>query len=159
LSSADLQDSARDARLVTAIGLGDQQAMGRLYNLYSSLVYSVALRVLGDTGAAEDILQEVFIQLWRNPTAFDSGRGFQRQNRRCWAYGLSPCIKEEPPGKFNGIGLTVGFCPVQGRIRHFWRWHRGVFSRSAAGRLKSPSLLIRETGYTTRRDFTTVLKY
>jgi len=75
LSSADLQDSARDASLVTAICSGDQQAMGQLYDLYSSLVYSVALRVVGDTGAAEDILQEVFIQLWRNPTAFDSGRG------------------------------------------------------------------------------------
>ena len=75
MSSADLQDPARDASLVAAISLGDQQAMGRLYNLYSSLVYSVALRVLGDTGAAEDILQEVFIQLWRNPTAFNSSRG------------------------------------------------------------------------------------
>jgi RNA polymerase sigma-70 factor (ECF subfamily) len=35
----------------------------------------VALRVLADTGAAEDVLQEVFMQLWRNPTAFDASRG------------------------------------------------------------------------------------
>ena len=49
--------------------------MGRLYDRYSSIVYSVALRVLGDTGGAEDVLQEVFMQLWRNPAAFDSGRG------------------------------------------------------------------------------------
>ncbi len=75
MSSADRQDSARDASLMTAICSGDQQAMGRLYELHSALVYSVALRVVGDTGAAEDILQEVFIQLWRNPTAFNSGRG------------------------------------------------------------------------------------
>jgi RNA polymerase sigma-70 factor (ECF subfamily) len=33
------------------------------------------LRVLGDTGAAEDVLQEVFMQLWRNPGGFDSSRG------------------------------------------------------------------------------------
>jgi RNA polymerase sigma-70 factor (ECF subfamily) len=38
-------------------------------------VYSVALRVLGDTGGAEDVLQEVFMQLWRNPGVFDSTRG------------------------------------------------------------------------------------
>jgi RNA polymerase sigma-70 factor (ECF subfamily) len=38
-------------------------------------VYSVALRVLGETSAAEDILQEVFMQLWRNPGAFDASRG------------------------------------------------------------------------------------
>lgn len=54
---------------------GDQRAMAELYDRYSSVVYAVALRVLGDTGAAEDVLQEVFLQLWRNPGAFDSARG------------------------------------------------------------------------------------
>jgi RNA polymerase sigma-70 factor (ECF subfamily) len=49
--------------------------MGRLYDRYSSIVYSIALRVLGDTEAAEDVLQEVFLQLWRNPGVFDSSRG------------------------------------------------------------------------------------
>jgi len=49
--------------------------MTLLYDRYSSIVYGVALRVLGDTGAAEDVLQEVFLQLWRNPGAFDSSRG------------------------------------------------------------------------------------
>jgi RNA polymerase sigma-70 factor (ECF subfamily) len=49
--------------------------MATLYDRYSSIVYSVALRVLADTGAAEDVLQEVFMQLWRNPTAFDASRG------------------------------------------------------------------------------------
>src|ERR1700722_15400923 len=49
--------------------------MAKLYDRYSSLVYSIALRVLGDTGAAEDIMQNVFMQLWRNPVAFDTSRG------------------------------------------------------------------------------------
>jgi RNA polymerase sigma-70 factor, ECF subfamily len=49
--------------------------MAQLYDRYSGIVYSVALRVLGDTGAAEDVLQEVFMQLWRNPGVFDSSRG------------------------------------------------------------------------------------
>jgi RNA polymerase sigma-70 factor, ECF subfamily len=49
--------------------------MALLYDRYSSIAYSVALRVLGDAGAAEDILQEVFMQLWRNPGVFDSSRG------------------------------------------------------------------------------------
>jgi RNA polymerase sigma-70 factor (ECF subfamily) len=49
--------------------------MAQLYDRYSSIVYSVALRVLADTGAAEDVLQEVFLQLWRNPRAFDASRG------------------------------------------------------------------------------------
>ena len=54
---------------------GDQSALAELYDRYSSVVYAVALRVLGDTGAAEDVLQEIFLQLWRNPGAFDSARG------------------------------------------------------------------------------------
>jgi len=61
--------------MVMGLKSGDQGAMATLYDRYSSVVYSVALRVLGDTGAAEDVLQEVFLQLWRNPSAFDSARG------------------------------------------------------------------------------------
>src|SRR5438067_517697 len=49
--------------------------MAQLYDRYSGIVYSVALRVLGDTGAAEDVLQDVFMQLWRKPEAFDANRG------------------------------------------------------------------------------------
>jgi RNA polymerase sigma factor (sigma-70 family) len=49
--------------------------MAEIYDRYSSVVYAVALRVLGDTGAAEDVLQEVFLQLWRRPGAFDAARG------------------------------------------------------------------------------------
>ena len=59
--------------------------MTRLYDRYSSIVYSVALRVLGDTGAAEDVLQEIFMQLWHNPGLFDASRG----NLRAWLAVIS----------------------------------------------------------------------
>src|ERR1700756_3233257 len=75
LSSADLKAASPDMALVSAIRAGDQGAMAALYDRYSSIVYSVALRVLSDTGAAEDVLQDVFLQLWRNPGSFDSSRG------------------------------------------------------------------------------------
>ncbi len=75
MSPADRTEVSSDDLLVSAIRSGDGEALAQLYDRYSSIVYSVALRVLGDTGAAEDILQEVFMQLWRNPAAFDSSRG------------------------------------------------------------------------------------
>jgi RNA polymerase sigma-70 factor (ECF subfamily) len=75
VQSASSQLATRDAALVAAIRAGDEHALAQLYDRYSPVVYSVALRVLGDTGAAEDVLQEVFLQLWRNPAAFDSNRG------------------------------------------------------------------------------------
>src|SRR5438874_13453239 len=59
-----------EAALVGRIHAGDETAMADLYDRYSSIVYGVALRVLGNTTAAEDVLQEVFLQLWRNPQAF-----------------------------------------------------------------------------------------
>jgi RNA polymerase sigma-70 factor, ECF subfamily len=75
LSSPERQGIAPDLATVTAMKSGDQSAIAELYDRYSSIVYAVALRVLGDTGAAEDVLQEVFLQLWRNPGAFDAARG------------------------------------------------------------------------------------
>ncbi len=64
-----------DLALVAAIRSADQSAMAALYDRYSSIVYAVALRVLQDTAAAEDVLQDIFMQLWRNPGAFDASRG------------------------------------------------------------------------------------
>jgi RNA polymerase sigma-70 factor, ECF subfamily len=75
LSAAKSKGGATDVSLLWAMRSGDESAMVKLYDRYSSIVYAVALRVLGDTGAAEDVLQEVFMQLWRNPGVFDSSRG------------------------------------------------------------------------------------
>lgn len=67
--------AADEMRLVARIRAGDQQAMAELYDRYSNVVYGVALRVLQDAAAAEDVLQDIFLQLWRKPDAFDSSRG------------------------------------------------------------------------------------
>jgi len=75
LAIADPTALPSDTALVSALGNGDQSAMGLLYGRYSPIVYSVALRVLADEGMAEDVLQDVFMQLWRNPAAFDTTRG------------------------------------------------------------------------------------
>jgi RNA polymerase sigma-70 factor, ECF subfamily len=75
LASAEFRGGSTDVEIVSAIRSGNESAMAYLYDKYSSIVYSVALRVLADTGAAEDVLQEVFMQLWRNPGAFDASRG------------------------------------------------------------------------------------
>jgi RNA polymerase sigma-70 factor, ECF subfamily len=73
LSSAELKES--DLALIGRVRSGEAGAMALLYDRFASVVYGVALRTLGDAEAAEDVLQEVFLQLWRNPAAFDSSRG------------------------------------------------------------------------------------
>ena len=64
-----------DSVLLERVRRGDEQAMAGLYDRYSKIVYSVALRVLRDGAAAEDILQEIFMQVWRNPGGFLEAKG------------------------------------------------------------------------------------
>jgi RNA polymerase sigma-70 factor (ECF subfamily) len=64
-----------DVELIAAIARRDVQAFEALYERYGDLVYSVTLRVVGDVTAAEDVVQDVFLRLWRRPDHFDSSRG------------------------------------------------------------------------------------
>ncbi len=64
-----------DAALLAGLQNGDEQAMAQLYDRYSKIVYSVALRVLRDTAAAEDVMQEIFMQIWRTPGSFVATKG------------------------------------------------------------------------------------
>jgi len=67
--------TTQDAQLLDRVRRGDEQAMGTLYDRYSRVVYSVALRVLRDPASAEDVLQDVFLGVWRKPETFVSARG------------------------------------------------------------------------------------
>jgi RNA polymerase sigma-70 factor, ECF subfamily len=70
-----VKTSPSDDAALLALLSGDQNAMAVLYDRYSRLVYSVALRVLREPATAEDVIQDVFMQLWRNPDSFTATRG------------------------------------------------------------------------------------
>jgi hypothetical protein len=61
------RDTQGEAVLVARIRAGEQQALAIAYDLYSQAVYTVALRISEDQGLAEDVLHEVFLNLWRYP--------------------------------------------------------------------------------------------
>lgn len=67
-----------DAALVVAVGRYDERALQELHRRHAPAVFGLARRVLGDRAAAEDVLQEVFVQLWREPGRFDPERGSLR---------------------------------------------------------------------------------
>lgn len=67
--------SEDDSILLGLVQKGDEQAMASIFDRYSKVVYSVSLRVLRDPSAAEDVLQEIFMQIWRNPDGFIATRG------------------------------------------------------------------------------------
>jgi RNA polymerase sigma-70 factor (ECF subfamily) len=64
-----------DTELLARIQHGEERAMAVLFDRYSKIVYSVSLRVLRDTAAAEDVMQEIFMQIWRNPNSFIAAKG------------------------------------------------------------------------------------
>jgi RNA polymerase sigma-70 factor (ECF subfamily) len=66
---------AGDADLVDRLRRRDPQALAELYDRYGRLAYSLILRVVRDTGAAEDLVQETFLRVWNRVQAFDAGKG------------------------------------------------------------------------------------
>lgn len=70
--------SATDAELGRALAAADVDALALLYDRYGAIAYSVAVRVLGDPGLAEDIVQESFLKIWNNAASFDASRGSLR---------------------------------------------------------------------------------
>ena len=67
--------SAKDEELMAWLATRDIEAFEALYDRYGTLVYSTALRVVGDVHLAEDISQEVFLRIWRHPDRYEPGRG------------------------------------------------------------------------------------
>jgi RNA polymerase sigma-70 factor (ECF subfamily) len=69
------ESRASDATLIAGIVQRDESALAALYDRYSGMLSSVLTRILRDSQAAEEILQDIFFQLWRNAAQFDSSRG------------------------------------------------------------------------------------
>lgn len=64
-----------DFVLIEKLAAGDQNALMRLYDRYSPLVYAISWQVLRDPWSAEDVMQETFLKLWRNAAAYNPSRG------------------------------------------------------------------------------------
>ena len=60
---------------VSQVAQGDESALARLYDASSRLVYGLALRILGEAGAAEEVTLDVYLQVWRQADRFDAARG------------------------------------------------------------------------------------
>ena len=75
MSLANPQTDAEDAELLRAVARGDESAFARVYDRYSPILLGLLLRILRSRAEAEDVLQEVFLQVWQRAHSFDAGRG------------------------------------------------------------------------------------
>ena len=64
-----------DAALVQATADGDKTALQNLYDRHGGVLFGLALKILNDRSDAEDVLQEVFVQIWKTANSFDQRRG------------------------------------------------------------------------------------
>jgi RNA polymerase sigma factor (sigma-70 family) len=108
---------AQDEELLRRVGAGDDQAFRELFGRYASVAHALAFRLVRQAQVAEEIVQEAFLAVWRNPDRYDGSRGSvrswlmgtvhhravdavrreQAQRRRAeQASGLGPGIVEDP---------------------------------------------------------------
>jgi RNA polymerase sigma-70 factor, ECF subfamily len=69
---------ATDALLTARLAAGDDRALAEAYDQLGPAVYGAALRVLGQWTAAQDVAQEVFVELWSHPDRYDPAAGSLR---------------------------------------------------------------------------------
>ena len=73
-----------DEELMPLIGEKDPDAFGVFYDRHGGVAYSLAYRIVGERGAAEDVTQEAFISIWRSGARYDAARG----SVRTWMLGI-----------------------------------------------------------------------
>jgi RNA polymerase sigma-70 factor (ECF subfamily) len=64
-----------DVALLSAIAARDEVALAQLYDRYRAILFGLVMRILNNREEAEDVLQEVFLQVWRKAEDFDENRG------------------------------------------------------------------------------------
>lgn len=69
------QQPVSNTALIERMMAGDESALSTLYDRYSAMLYSMLLRILQDAQAAEEVLQDIFLQLWKTAGNFDANRG------------------------------------------------------------------------------------
>jgi RNA polymerase sigma-70 factor (ECF subfamily) len=108
-----MQASSTDG-LVERLSSGNPSALGELYDRYAGLVNGLALRILRNTAEAEDVVQEVFVQVWRQAERYDASRGSTEawlcmiaRSRALDRLRRRTARREEPSESFAGAGAET----------------------------------------------------
>src|SRR5688500_2944145 len=77
VNTVDVEVSA-DAESIRGIADGQSRALGEFYDRHAAVVYALALRMLKDAAEAEEVVQDVFVHVWRHAKTYDRTRATAR---------------------------------------------------------------------------------
>ena len=89
---------AAQAELLRRMAAKDLEAMAEFYDQTAAPLYSLAVRIVGDAGEAEEVTQDVFVQIWEKAAAFACNDG-DRRCRRAAAQDFSPRARRAKPSR------------------------------------------------------------
>ncbi|MCJ1714947.1 RNA polymerase sigma factor [Curtobacterium sp. VKM Ac-2922] len=93
-----------DTALADAFGSGDERVLRSVYERWSPLVHTLALRSLADVAAAEDVTQQVFVRAWRSRSTYDPAKA----PLGAWLVGIARnCITDAHTERTRRLRLTL----------------------------------------------------
>lgn len=125
-----MMEHPEDAALLRDIAGGSEEAFGRLYDRYGRLAYSLAWRVLRDSPAAEDAVQEAFLNVWRKAGSFDGRRGDARSWLLSVVHHRAVDLLRRSRGQ-QPLDLPAEPYDVGGEADEAWRNLMGTLDRQA----------------------------
>ena len=127
-----------DERLLEAVARSDLRALEALYERHKGAGYSLAYRIVGERGAAEDVLQDAFLAVWRRAQSFRPERG----SVRTWLFSV---IHHRAIDRLRASASNAALVPLEEIAdrasdqpavwQQVWRTQRGKEIREALDRL------------------------
>lgn len=145
---ADLQDH-RDRELLARTAGGDEDAFVELYRRYGAAAHGLALRVTGDRASAEDVVQEVFVSVWRRAGSYDPGRGTARSWLLAQVHHRAvDAVRREEAQRRRAIpGEPPAAADPDDIVEGDWLAARRLQVRAALGRLEPDQRTVLELAY------------
>jgi RNA polymerase sigma-70 factor (ECF subfamily) len=123
-----------DEELISALALQELGALDALYDRYHRVAFSMAYRILGDRGLAEDVVQDAYLSIWRQAKSFRHDRG----SARTW---LMSVVHHRAIDKLRSHANAPNFVPIDeaqdresdlpGTWQHVWASLSGDAVRGA----------------------------
>jgi RNA polymerase sigma-70 factor (ECF subfamily) len=152
-----LSSEATDLDLVSGISTGDRDALAALYDRYAAIMLGVGTRMLGERREAEDVLHDVFLEVWRRAADYDGGRGTvrtwllvrmrsrsldrRRRARRNVAVDLTPRVSDSDPSRapdLSRVLAALASLPPEQRKVIELGYFAGLSSSEIADRVAAP---------------------